>query len=37
MLYNTIEFSAPKNYLDLKEDLPTPVKTNLPSWYKKVI
>ena len=36
MLYNTIEFSAPKNYLDLKEDLPTPVKTNLPSWYKKL-
>ena len=29
-----IEFSAHEDYLSLKEDLPKPVKTNIPEWYK---
>ena len=33
---NKIEFLAPKEYYDLKEDFPTPIKTNIPEWYKKL-
>ena len=32
----TIEFLAPKDYYDLHEDHPTPIKTNIPEWYKKL-
>jgi len=37
MLENCIEFQAPKYYIDLKEDLPQPIKFNLPDWYKKLV
>lgn len=34
---NVIEFSCPKEYLDISKDTyPTPIKTNLPEWYKKL-
>lgn len=36
MLAKIIEFSAPKEYLKLKEDLPVPIKTNLPEWFKNL-
>jgi len=31
-----IEFSAHENYVSLKEDFPTPIKTNIPDWFKKL-
>jgi hypothetical protein len=34
MFENLIEFKTTKNYLNFKEDLPEPIKFNLPQWYK---
>jgi hypothetical protein len=31
-----IEFLAHEDYFNLKEDYPTPIKFNLPEWYKKL-
>jgi|TARA_Y100000015_G_C2375296_1_gene82209 hypothetical protein len=31
-----IEFLAHEEYVDLKEDYPTPIKLNIPEWYKKL-
>ena len=31
-----IEFSAHEDYFALKEDYPTPIKLNVPEWYKKL-
>ena len=36
MFEKTIEFIAHKDYFDLKEDYPTPIKLNIPEWYKKL-
>jgi hypothetical protein len=36
MLQNIIEFKANHQYVDLKEDLPKPIKLNIPEWYKKL-
>jgi hypothetical protein len=36
MLQNIIEFRANHQYVDLKEDLPKPIKLNIPEWYKKL-
>jgi hypothetical protein len=36
MFKKIIEFSAPQEYCDLKEDYPTPIKNNIPEWYKKL-
>tara|TARA_Y100000114_G_scaffold155515_1_gene179891 strand:- start:4245 stop:4970 length:726 start_codon:yes stop_codon:yes gene_type:complete len=36
MFDNVITFSAPKKYIDLKENLPKPIKFNMPEWYKKL-
>ena len=36
MLDNIIEFSSHKDYVDFKEDHPTPIKLNIPEWYKKL-
>jgi hypothetical protein len=36
MLNNEIEFSAHEDYFALKEDYPTPIKLNIPEWYKKL-
>jgi len=36
MLTNIIEFSAPKDYVKVKENLPVPIKTNLPAWFKNL-
>ena len=36
MLQNIIEFQANHQYVDLKEDLPKPIKLNIPEWYKKL-
>jgi hypothetical protein len=36
MFENIIEFTAPKDYVDLKQDLPTPIKINIPDWFKKL-
>ncbi len=36
MLHNIIEFQANYQYVNLKEDLPKPIKLNIPEWYKKL-
>ena len=36
MFENVIEFSAHEDYFALKEDYPTPIKLNIPEWYKKL-
>jgi hypothetical protein len=36
MFEKAIEFSAQEDYFALKEDYPTPIKLNIPEWYKKL-
>jgi len=36
MFEKVIEFSAHEDYFILKEDYPTPIKLNIPEWYKKL-
>ena len=36
MFDKKIEFSAHEDYFALKEDYPTPIKLNIPEWYKKL-
>jgi hypothetical protein len=36
MFEKEIEFSAHEDYFALKEDYPTPIKLNIPEWYKKL-
>ena len=36
MFDKEIEFSAHEDYFALKEDFPTPIKLNIPEWYKKL-
>jgi hypothetical protein len=36
MFNKVIEFSAHEDYVSLKEDYPTPIKLNIPEWYKKL-
>jgi len=36
MFYKEIEFSAHEDYFAQKEDYPTPIKLNIPEWYKKL-
>jgi len=36
MFEKVIEFSAHEDYFSLKEDYPTPIKLNIPEWYKKL-
>jgi hypothetical protein len=36
MFNKEIEFSAHEDYFVLKEDYPTPIKLNIPEWYKKL-
>jgi hypothetical protein len=36
MFDKEIEFSAHEDYFVQKEDLPTPIKLNIPEWYKKL-
>jgi hypothetical protein len=36
MFNKDIEFSAHEDYFALKEDYPTPIKLNIPEWYKKL-
>ena len=36
MFEKTIEFIAHQDYFNLKEDYPTPIKLNIPEWYKKL-
>jgi hypothetical protein len=36
MFDKEIEFSAHEEYFLLKEDYPTPIKLNIPEWYKKL-
>lgn len=36
MFDKEIEFSAHEDYFALKEDFPTPIKLNVPEWYKKL-
>jgi len=36
MFEKVIEFSAHEDYFALKEDYPTPIKLNIPEWYKKL-
>jgi hypothetical protein len=36
MFNKEIEFSAHEDYFALKEDFPTPIKLNIPEWYKKL-
>lgn len=36
MFSKKIKFTAPKNYLKLKENYPKPIKFNLPDWYKNL-
>ena len=39
MLNKIIEFSAPEDYVNdeiQKDTFPTPVKSNIPDWYKKL-
>ena len=31
-----IEFSTHEDYYLLKENFPTPIKLNIPEWYKKL-
>ena len=36
MFNNIIEFKAADIYVDLKQDYPTPIKINIPDWFKKL-
>ena len=36
MFDKEIEFSAHEDYFALKEDYPSPIKLNIPDWYKKL-
>jgi len=36
MFDKEIEFSAHEDYFAIKEDYPTPIKLNIPEWYKKL-
>ena len=36
MFEKVIEFSAHEDYFALEEDYPTPIKLNIPEWYKKL-
>jgi hypothetical protein len=36
MFNKEIEFSAHEDYFALQEDYPTPIKLNIPEWYKKL-
>ncbi len=36
MFSKEIEFSAHEDYFALEEDYPTPIKLNIPEWYKKL-
>jgi mannose-6-phosphate isomerase-like protein (cupin superfamily) len=36
MFDKEIQFSAPKEYFELKEDYPIQAKLNIPDWYKKL-
>jgi len=36
MFEKVIEFSAHEDYFALNEDYPTPIKLNIPEWYKKL-
>jgi len=36
MFEKVIEFSAHEDYFALKEEHPTPIKLNIPEWYKKL-
>jgi hypothetical protein len=36
MFEKKIEFFAQEDYYNLKEDYPTPIKLNVPDWYKKL-
>ena len=36
MFEKEIYFSAHEHYFELKEDYPTPIKVNIPEWYKKL-
>jgi len=36
MFHKEIEFSAHEDYFAQKEDYPTPIKLNIPEWYKKL-
>jgi hypothetical protein len=36
MFDKEIEFSAHEDYFALKEDYPTPIKLNIPEWFKKL-
>jgi hypothetical protein len=36
MFEKVIEFSAHEDYFALKEDYPTPIKLNIPEWYKNL-
>jgi hypothetical protein len=36
MFDKEIEFSAHEDYFKLKEDYPTPIKLNIPGWYKNL-
>ena len=36
MFDKEIEFSAHEDYFVLEEDYPTPIKLNIPEWYKKL-
>jgi len=36
MFDKTIEFSAHEDYFVIQEDYPSPIKLNIPEWYKKL-
>jgi hypothetical protein len=36
MFNKEIEFSAHEDYFSIKEEYPTPIKLNIPEWYKKL-
>jgi hypothetical protein len=36
MFSKEIEFSSHEDYFALKEDYPTPIKLNIPEWFKKL-
>lgn len=36
MLENIIEFQVSKDYLELKDQYPEPIKYNVPEWYKNL-
>lgn len=36
MFDKEIEFSTHEDYFALKEDYPTPIKLNIPDWFKKL-